>query len=87
MRRARPRCDPEPSSVVRLLFINRRRLAASRRFAGEYRLDIVEFRQSGKRGEIVDVGGQYLVAYLSQHGVVELEKRQLHAAIAATAAA
>ena len=45
--------------------------------ACEDALDVVELVQGLDRREVVDINGEDLVAYLAQHGVVELENGQL----------
>ena len=42
-------------------------------------LDFIEFVESLDGCQVVDVQPEYLVANLAEHGVVELEERQLHA--------
>ena len=51
--------------------------------AGEDTLDVVELVQGLHGREVVDVDGENLIAYLAQHGVIELENGQLVARAAA----
>ena len=43
-------------------------------FAGDYRLYVMEFVESGHRRKIVDVGMQYFVTYLREYRVVKLKE-------------
>lgn len=48
-------------------------------FAGDDGADVVEFVECRHRGKVVDVDVDDFIADLSEHRVVELEKRQLYA--------
>ena len=46
----------------------------------DYPLDVIQLVQRFERCQVVHIQVQYLVAYLAQHRVVELEETELHAA-------
>ena len=50
-------------------------------FAGDDRFDVVQLVEGSHWREVVDVGVEDFIANLAQHRIVELEKRQLHAAL------
>ena len=50
-----------------------------RLLSGDDLLDVVKFVEGFEGGEVVDVKAEDLVADLTEHGIVELEERELHA--------
>ena len=79
------RRTPRNRRIVAQLIFNRifQHLTTPRRRimpCGDYRAYVIQLVQRRHRREIVYVDVEYLVPYLSQHRVIELEKRQLYAA-------
>ena len=54
-------------------------ISFGRLFAGEYRFEVRQGLERLQGSEVVYVEGQYLVAYLRENRVVELEEGELHA--------
>ena len=49
-------------------------------FAFYYLLDIIQFIQCFKRGQIIDIQIQNLIPYLTQYRIIQLEEAELHSA-------